>query len=67
MASINVVKQARALLEMTPAEFGKHLDLTRQTIWRYENGDPIPRRVEMAVMQLLSDHHLSHVIKREKA
>ena len=67
MATINIVKQARELLEMTPAEFGKHLDITRQTVWRYESGDPIPRIVELAVMQLLSDHQLSHAIKREKS
>jgi transcriptional regulator with XRE-family HTH domain len=50
------VKSARTAMELSPAAFGEKLGVTRQTIWRYESGDPVPRAVLIAIKALLDGH-----------
>lgn len=50
------VEHARTKLDLTKSAFGKRLGLTRQTVWRYENGDPVPKRVKLAITALLHEH-----------
>ena len=53
------VREAREMLGLSPIEFGVKLGLTRQTIWRYETGDPVPKSVQLAIASLLSEHKKS--------
>ena len=50
------VREAREMLGLSPVEFGQKLGLTRQTVWRYETGDPVPKTVQLAIAALLSEH-----------
>lgn len=51
------VRHAREKLKLTPAEFAARLGMTRQTVWRYESGDPVPQRIQLAIQALLNEHH----------
>lgn len=47
------VTEARARLGLTPEQFGLKLGITRQTVWRYERGDPVPLSVRLATERVL--------------
>ena len=47
------VKEAREMMRLTSEAFGEKLGLSRQTVWRYENGDPVPKHVRLAIVALL--------------
>ena len=55
------VKRARESMGMSPTEFGVQLGVTRQTVWRYETGDPVPLRVRLAITALLTEHQKEKV------
>lgn len=59
------VREAREMLGLSPVEFGEMLGLTRQTVWRYETGDPIPRTVRIAIAGMLNTNRSRK--KRRKA
>ena len=52
----NFIKAARKHLGLSPQEFAKLLGVVRQTLWRYERGDPLPHTTRLVVERLLIDH-----------
>lgn len=57
MEGPDFVKRARESLGLSPIEFGEKLGVTRQTVWRYEGGDPVPKTTRLAIERLLIDHY----------
>jgi len=56
MARRNFTKEARAFLGLSVTEFAAALGITRQTVWRYESGDPVPNTTRLAIEGLLIAH-----------
>ena len=50
------VRRARSTLELSKTEFGQMLGISRQTIWRYETMDPLPKKMRRAITELLNKH-----------
>lgn len=48
-----LVKRARTKLGLQ--ELAAKLGVVRQTLWRYESGDPVPKRVQLAILALLAE------------
>lgn len=48
-----LVKRARTKLGLQ--ELAAKLGVVRQTLWRYESGDPVPKRVQLAIIALLAE------------
>jgi transcriptional regulator with XRE-family HTH domain len=65
MSSQEFVRRARRTLDLSQTEFGAKLGLTRQTVWRYETIDPLPRPTRLAIEQLLSMHRAEQPRKRK--
>lgn len=53
-AQQKIVKRARDKLGLE--DFAARLGVSRQTVWRYESGDPIPKRVQLAIAALLANN-----------
>lgn len=51
------VKRARAAMGLSPDKFGEKIGVTRQTVWRYEKGDPVPLAVKIAIKALLAEQN----------
>lgn len=58
------VQRARALMGLSPDAFGERLGVTRQTVWRYEKGDPVKRSVKIAINALLAEQGHDKTVKR---
>jgi len=47
------VRDARRKLKVSQEKFAEMLFIERRTIWRYENGSPVPLRKILAIQHLL--------------
>jgi DNA-binding XRE family transcriptional regulator len=54
MESQRLVKRARS--KMGTQGLATKLGVTRQTVWRYEAGDPMPKHMQLAIAALLAEH-----------
>lgn len=50
------VRDARTEMDLSQESFGALLGLTRQTVWRYEKGEPVPEPVQIAIETILNKH-----------
>ena len=48
-----MVRQARAQLDMTQEEFGQLLGVSRRTIKRLEGGEPLPATTALAIVAIM--------------
>ena len=53
MSDNEYVRAARRKLKLTQGQFAERLFMDRRTIWRYENGAPVPIRKMLAIAHLL--------------
>ena len=61
------IRAARAHLGLTLPEFGELIGTTRQTVWRYERGEPVPYTTRLAVENLLIAHEAKQKSKRKRS
>lgn len=55
----------RAKNKLTQAELGKKLDVSAQTILKYENGGDIPLVVQLAMQHLIDLSHQSSTVSND--
>jgi DNA-binding XRE family transcriptional regulator len=58
------VRHARATLELSQTALGKLVGRTKRSIILYEQGEPLPEAVRLAILHLLAEHEQP---KRRKA
>jgi DNA-binding transcriptional regulator YiaG len=50
------VRHARSTLELSQTKFGELVGRTKRSIISYEQGEPLPEAVRLAILHLLAEH-----------
>lgn len=50
------VRRARTTLALSQTAFGKLVGRTKRMVINYENGEPLPEAIRLAILHLLAKH-----------